>query len=417
MIQQELAQKANVVDINQSLGDIAVALASKANAWEIKTKADRADTERAWQAISAAEAQLQQVAHRESGPGDLSTHQLQLSISRLQADVEKLNADMRQNIADVRDEVRVGLQRKLDVEPFREKFRLGSDGGAQWQVARILSEKCDSEQMQRSEVQALAAKIDDLQGELKTHMLKTTSVRDTITLSGHDSMRKHAEAISALELAVARLQNVLPTHSGQAERSDPNLRAKLSDLRTEFLTKIESTCQNLSSEMDSLSQRLDTERQNTLMDLEMMRAHVASALDNKVSMVKSRMETHVRETVENMESALRHKVAEVQESLRAKADRQEIERSMEGMNASLTSKCEVLEEKLKVKTDSVSLALAGQDQTLKKVSAVFSESVRNVIVKLQSVEKEVSCALHLSPDHQRMMLLVAPLIRLISTSR
>ena len=169
--------------------------------------------------------------------------------------------------------------------------------------------------------------------------------------------------------------------------------------------------------MDSLSQRLDTERQNTLMDLEMMRAHVASALDNKVSMVKSRMETHVRETVENMESALRHKVAEVQESLRAKADRQEIERSMEGMNASLTSKCEVLEEKLKVKTDSVSLALAGQDQTLKKVSAVFSESVRNVIVKLQSVEKEVSCALHLSPDHQRMMLLVAPLIRLIPTSR
>jgi hypothetical protein len=39
---------------------------------------------------------------------------------------KRLNSDL----GDVREEMRVGLERKLDVAPFEEKFRLGF-GGAQ----------------------------------------------------------------------------------------------------------------------------------------------------------------------------------------------------------------------------------------------------------------------------------------------
>ena len=48
----------------------------------------------------------------------------------LKSDLDKLSSEVHDNIAEVREETRAVLERKLDVGPFEEKFRLGW-GGAQ----------------------------------------------------------------------------------------------------------------------------------------------------------------------------------------------------------------------------------------------------------------------------------------------
>jgi hypothetical protein len=48
----------------------------------------------------------------------------------LKADLEKLSNEVHSNMVEIREESRAGLERKLDVAPFEEKFRLGW-GGAQ----------------------------------------------------------------------------------------------------------------------------------------------------------------------------------------------------------------------------------------------------------------------------------------------
>jgi hypothetical protein len=51
-------------------------------------------------------------------------------IDSLQAELDKLSKRFISDLGDIREEMRAGLERKLDVAPFEEKFRLGF-GGAQ----------------------------------------------------------------------------------------------------------------------------------------------------------------------------------------------------------------------------------------------------------------------------------------------
>jgi hypothetical protein len=44
--------------------------------------------------------------------------------------LDKLGKSFSSDLGDIREEMRAGLERKLDVAPFEEKFRLGF-GGAQ----------------------------------------------------------------------------------------------------------------------------------------------------------------------------------------------------------------------------------------------------------------------------------------------
>ena len=44
--------------------------------------------------------------------------------------MDKLGKSFSSDLGDIREEMRAGLERKLDVAPFEEKFRLGF-GGAQ----------------------------------------------------------------------------------------------------------------------------------------------------------------------------------------------------------------------------------------------------------------------------------------------
>jgi len=77
------------------------------------------------------------------------------------ADLEKASKEFISNIADVREELRIGLERKLDLTPFEDKFRLGF-GVAQGAVAQILAGKCD---MDRAEhlCSSLADQIQQVQ--------------------------------------------------------------------------------------------------------------------------------------------------------------------------------------------------------------------------------------------------------------
>jgi len=51
-------------------------------------------------------------------------------LDSLRTDMDMLSKRLNSDLGDVREEMRVGLERKLDVAPFEEKFRLGF-GGAQ----------------------------------------------------------------------------------------------------------------------------------------------------------------------------------------------------------------------------------------------------------------------------------------------